>query len=382
MNNVSDFTEDLELEVGRPTQLKIDLQQYRENIKMIQSNVKTKVMAVIKANAYGHGISSIAKAGEDLVDFFGVAVLEEAMQVRVAGVEKPILVLGFVNPNQLPYVVSKGIHIPIYSYDQWLSWKQVVRKYKIKENLCVHLKINSGMNRLGFKDETELLKVVNEIDLESGVVIKGIFTHFATADIPDHLLIEKQERTFLNLIDKIDKRGLIIHIANSAYALSRNNANLFDMIRVGASSYGILPDPLLKDKLSVFPKPILKLVTRIVAVQTLMEGDCVGYGATYSAQKNEKIGIIPIGYADGLLRRYTKESYVLINGEKRKLVGRICMDQAMVLLEEKDNVWDEVVIYGKQKGEEITLEMAGEWSDTINYEIVCLLSERIQRVYK
>ncbi|MED2737765.1 alanine racemase [Bacillus toyonensis] len=376
------YPEDLELNIGRPTQLVIDLKQYRENLRMIQSDVKTKIMAVIKANAYGHGIASIAKAGDDLVDFFGVAVLEEAMQVRVAGVLKPILVLGFVNPNQLPYVVSKGIHIPIYSYEQWLDWKEEIRKYDFKENLCVHLKINSGMNRLGFKDESELLKVVNEIELESGVDVKGVFTHFATADIPGHLLIEKQEKTFLSLINKIDTTDVIVHIANSAYSMSRNNANLFDMVRVGASSYGILPDPSLKNSLSVLPKPILKLVTRIVAVQKLMPGEHVGYGATFKAEKHGRIGIIPIGYADGLLRRYSKESYVLINGEKRKLVGRICMDQAMVLLEDEDTLWDEVVIYGKQKEKEITLEMAGEWSDTINYEIACLLSERIKRVYK
>jgi len=186
---------------------------------------------------------------------------------------------------------------------------------------------------------------------------------------------------FLEMISKIDENKYIVHIANSAYALNRESKVHFDMIRLGISSYGMLPDSKLENQLKVKTEPILQLKTKIVHIQELEAGDRVGYGATYEAKKNERVGIIPIGYADGLLRRYALNAYVLVNGERRYFAGRVCMDQAMIKLEPEDDLEDEVVIYGEQGEEKVSLEMAAKWSNSINYELACLISDRVHRVY-
>lgn len=366
---------------SRPTKAIIDLKTYKENLIAVKKSLNKKVMAIVKANAYGHGLVNISKEANEVVDYFGVAILEEAAILREHKIDKPILVLGYIDPDKFDFVAENGIRVAIYSYEQWRNWLLSVDGKNTNNRVYFHLKINSGMNRLGFKDKEKLEQTIKEIRETKGVEIEGIFTHFATADVPGDTLIKKQERKFLEMIEGINKNDYIIHIANSAYALESKRENLFDMVRIGISSYGLLPDHQLKDKMDIETKPILQLKTGIVHIQDLSPGETVGYGATYRATKNEKIGVIPIGYADGLLRRYAKDSYVLINGEKRYFAGRICMDQAMIKLEEKDKIGDEVVIYGKQGEEEITLEMAGEWSETNNYEIACLISERVRREY-
>ncbi|MED3831511.1 alanine racemase, partial [Priestia megaterium] len=276
-----------------------------------------------------------------------------------------------------------GIRVALYSYNQWKKWQeQIFKKNRLtKKPVIFHLKINTGMNRLGFKTKEEILKTVQEIEATKEAHIEGIFTHFATADEPGDSLITKQEKMFLEMISDLDKDKYIVHIANSAYALNRESKAPFDMIRLGISGYGLLPDSKLENQLKVKTEPILQLKTKIVHIQELEAGDKVGYGATYEVKGNERVGIIPIGYADGLLRRYAQNAYVLINGERRYFAGRICMDQAMIMLKKEDCLEDEVVIYGEQGKEKVSLEMAAKWSNSINYELACLISERVQRVY-
>lgn len=366
---------------SRPTQAVIDLRIYKENMRAIKNTINKKIMAIVKANAYGNGLVPISKEAEDIIDYFGVAVFEEAMKLRQAGIIKPILVLGYVNPEQYSNVVQKGIRVALFSYEQWSEWKTQIEKYNLSETLNFHMKLNTGMNRLGFKTPEEIIKTVDEMALINNVNVEGIFTHFATADVPNDIMMTTQEEKFKVLISKINTKDKIIHIANSAYALSRPNAELYDMVRVGISGYGLLPDQSIEKEMSVKTKPILQLKTKIVHIQKLSPGETVGYGASFEAKESQRIGVIPIGYADGLLRRYSPNSYVLINGEKRYFAGRICMDQAMVQLKDGDKLGDEVTIYGNQGKETITLEMAGNWSKTINYELSCLISERVGRIY-
>lgn len=367
---------------SRPTRAIINLDLYRENLISIKNAINTKVMAIVKANAYGHGLLPISKVAEGVVDFFGVAVLEEAASLRKSNIKKPILVLGYVNPLDYVFVANEEIRVPLFSYEQWLLWKQQISTNKAKKIIKFHLKVNSGMNRLGFQDEDEMLKTLGEIEEHKYAKIEGIFTHFATADSPNDLFISTQEDTFTKMTRKLDKEKYFIHIANSAYTLSRQNPIHFNLVRIGILGYGLLPDPLIKTEMTVATKPILSLKTEIVHIQDLSKGDRVGYGCTYIANSEEKIGIIPIGYADGLLRRYAEKGYVLVNGEKRYFAGRICMDQAMIILKDSDRVGDEVIIYGKQQNEEITLDIAAQNSNTINYELSCLISSRVRRVYE
>ncbi|MCK2000698.1 alanine racemase [[Brevibacterium] frigoritolerans] len=367
--------------LSRPTQAIIDLRIYKENMRAIKSTVNKKIMAIVKANAYGNGLVPISKAAEDIIDFFGVAVLEEAMKLRQAEISKPILVLGYVDSEQYCNVVQEGIRVSLYSYEQWGKWKAQIEKYNLSDTLNFHMKLNTGMNRLGFKTPEEIKRTLDEMVLLNNVNVEGVFTHFATADAPNDIMITTQEEKFKELISIINPKDKMIHIANSAYALSRTNAELYDMVRVGISGYGLLPDQSIEKEMAVKTKPILQLKTKIVHIQELSPGETVGYGATFEAKENQRIGVIPIGYADGLLRRYSPNSYVLINGEKRYFAGRICMDQAMVQLKNGDKIGDEVTIYGKQGKEVITLEMAGNWSHSINYEISCLISERVGRIY-
>jgi len=368
---------------NRATKAIINLNTYKDNLLKVKEAVNKKVMAIVKANAYGHGIVPLSVEAEEVVNSFGVAIIEEASMLRKAGIKKPILVLGYVDPEYLPYVANEGIRVALYSYDQWKKWQeQIFKKNRLtKKSVIFHLKINTGMNRLGFKSEEEMLKTIQEIEATQGVYTEGLFTHFATADEPGDSLIAQQENTFLDMISKLEKDKYIVHIANSAYALNRETKVPFDMVRLGISSYGLLPDSKLENQLKVTTEPILQLKTKIVHIQELKAGDKVGYGATYEAKEGERVGVIPIGYADGLLRRYALNAYVLVNGERRYFTGRVCMDQAMIKLEPKDCLEDEVVIYGEQGREKVSLEMAADWSNSINYELACLISERVHRVY-
>ncbi|MDU9694142.1 alanine racemase [Priestia sp. SB1] len=368
---------------NRATKAVINLNTYKENLLKVKETVNKKVMAIVKANAYGHGITPLSIEAEEVVDSFGVAIIEEAATLRNVGIKKPILVLGYVDSEYFAYVANENIRVTLYSYAQWKKWQeQIFKKNRLTNKPVIfHLKINTGMNRLGFKSEEEMLKTIQEIESTKGASIEGVFTHFATADEPGDSLIIEQENAFLKMISKIDKNKYIVHIANSAYALNRDSKVPFDMIRLGISSYGMLPDSKLENLLKVKTKPVLQLKTKIVHIQELEAGDRVGYGATYEAKKNERVGIIPIGYADGLLRRYALNAYVLVNGERRYFAGRVCMDQAMIKLEPEDCLEDEVVIYGEQGEEKVSLEMAAEWSNSINYELSCLISERVKRIY-
>ncbi|WP_456363414.1 alanine racemase [Priestia aryabhattai] len=368
---------------NRPTKAIINLRTYKDNLKKVKKALNKNVMAIVKANAYGHGIVPLSVQAQEVADFFGVAIIEEAAQLRGAGIKKPILVLGYVDPDCSIYVANGEIRVTLYSYEQWKKWQEQIYKKNrlIKKPILFHIKINSGMNRLGFKAKEEVLKTVKEIESTQNANIEGVFTHFATADEPGNPLIEKQETTFLNMISSLESNKYILHIANSAYALNRDSNLPFDMVRLGISSYGLLPDSQLENKLKVTTEPILQLKTKIVHIQELSKGDKVGYGATYEANESERIGIIPIGYADGLLRRYAENAYVLVNGERRNFIGRVCMDQAMIKLKDADKLDDEVVIFGSQGEEKISLELAAEWSGTINYEMACLISERVNRIY-
>lgn len=367
--------------LGRPTKAIINLRNYRKNLSTIKRNTQRKIMAVVKSNAYGHGIIPMATYVEDVVDSYAVAILEEAEKLRRSGIRKPILVLGYVNPLDLEIVIKNEICITIHSSKQWQEWKkQLESKKNLAKVLNVHIKINTGMNRLGFNSKMEFVQVLDEIKATEGICVDGIFTHFATADTTGDPLIDLQETRFKSFIEEIDTTNLTVHIANSAYTLCRENAVMYDMVRIGISGYGMLPDHNANP--FVQTNPLIELKTAIVAIQELEKGDTVGYGASYKAEKKEQIGIIPIGYGDGLFRTYAKKGYVLVNGKKRRFAGdRICMDQSMIILGDGDKIGDEVVIYGKQGDEQITLEMAGDWAETINYELSCALGERLRREY-
>ena len=356
----------------RPTIATISLNNIVHNYnEMKKKAYSKKVMAVIKSNAYGHGIVEVAKRlEEEKADMFAVSSLDEAMVLRNNGIQTRVMVIGWT-PSEFANVASENdVELTAFQTD----WIKSVGK--LENPLKIHLKVGTGMNRLGIKTEEEFQGFANEFNKRNDIKLQGIFTHFATADESDSSYVQFQqiwwEQLTKNLPQNVD-----VHIANSAYGWKYPNGN-YDMVRLGISLYGYAPsDSMMLPNL----KPALSLTSVVSHIKKIKKGERVGYGATYEAKEDEWIATIPIGYGDGILRRYAEKGEVLINGKRRKIVGRICMDQLMVRVSEDVSLGDEVVFIGEQGNEKITADEIAKKSGTINYEILCNLSERITRKY-
>lgn len=366
-------------EFYRDTWAEINLDDIYENVslmkKMLPSNVK--MFAVVKANAYGHGDYEVAnKALQAGASYLAVAFLDEALALRNKGINAPILVLGTSKPESAGVAAAAHISLTVYSID----WLETAKKFLKKEQkLQVHLKCDSGMGRIGVRTTDELKDLENWLKREPQFIFEGLFTHFATADELDTTYYQKQLDTFKQMISVLDKKPEMIHAANSAAAL-RFTEPLFNAIRFGISLYGLSPSPEIKSILPFPLKEAFSLKTKIVHVKQLSKGDCVSYGATYTAKEDEWIATIPIGYADGWIRKLSGQE-VIVAGERAPIVGRICMDQCMIHIPKKLPIGTEVTLIGTSDQLSISVDEIATKLDTINYEVTCMISSRVPRVF-
>lgn len=352
----------------RKTYLKVNLDHLYENYSMIQKKVGEKiVIPVVKANAYGHGVFEVVdKLYQNGVDFFAVSLLEEAIELRNKYPNIKLLMMGVCNHGDFDIAASYQIQVTVGNN------KQLEEVLQMDRELLIHLKIDTGMNRLGFKDLTDAKNAFVKIQQHSNAKLVGVYTHFATAD-NDYPYFVSQKEKFEQFLSMIDHRNMMIHVSNSSSAIKyEGDLPYTTHIRLGISLYG-----LTLDKETDFLKNTCKLITHISEVKYLTYGEKLGYGATYQAQKNEKIAILPIGYADGFIRK-NQGGYVEIDGNRCEIIGRICMDQMFVRIKDNINIDTPVVLFGGL----ITIDEVANRLDTINYEVICQVTSRVPRVYK
>lgn len=364
----------------RKTWAEIDLTALKENVRNMKRHIGEHVhlMAVVKANAYGHGDAQVAKAAlAEGASILAVALLDEALSLRAQGIEEPILVLGAVPPEYASIAAEKRIIVTGYSVD-WL--KDVLGFLDETEApLEYHLKIDTGMGRLGCKTEEEIKEMMEMTESSDKLNCTGVFTHFATADEKDTDYFDMQLDRFKELISPLPLDRLMVHSSNSAAGL-RFREQLFNAVRFGIGMYGLAPSTEIKDELPFRLREVFSLHTELTHVKKIKKGESVSYGATYTAKRDEWIGTVPVGYADGWLRRLAGTE-VLIDGKRQKIAGRICMDQFMISLAEEYPVGTKVTLIGKQKDEWISVDEIAQNLQTINYEITCMISSRVPRMF-
>lgn len=363
---------------------RIDMDNIRYNIMKMQSLVKPdmKTLVVIKADAYGHGSVALAERLDDLADYYGVATVDEAVELRHAGIEKPILIIGYTDCEDYEQLLAYNITQAVYDVRECekLSALAVSRGTKAK----VHIKVDTGMSRIGFPvSESGIEEAVKLKDMP-GLDIEGIFTHYAKADETDKTYAYGQKEKFLYFIKELEKRGMsfaLKHIDNSAGTMEMDDDE-FDMVRLGIVTYGLYPSEEV-DK-SVVIKPAMSLVAHVSHVKTLPEGVGVSYGWTYITEKETKVATITAGYADGYPRAQSNLGRVIIHGQYAPIIGRVCMDQIMVDVTDIPDVAvrDEVILIGSDGDAHISVEEVAAPAASFNYELVCNISRRVPRVYR
>ncbi|MCM3436500.1 alanine racemase [Bacillus licheniformis] len=364
----------------RKTWAEIDLTALKENVRNMKRHIGEHVhlMAVVKANAYGHGDAQVAKAAlAEGASILAVALLDEALSLRAQGIEEPILVLGAVPPEYASIAAEKRIIVTGYS----VGWLKDVLGFlnEAEAPLEYHLKIDTGMGRLGCKTEEEIKEMMEMTESSDKLNCTGVFTHFATADEKDTDYFNMQLDRFKELISPLPLDRLMVHSSNSAAGL-RFREQLFNAVRFGIGMYGLAPSTEIKDELPFRLREVFSLHTELTHVKKIKKGESVSYGATYTAQRDEWIGTVTVGYADGWLRRLAGTE-VLIDGKRQKIAGRICMDQFMISLAEEYPVGTKVTLIGKQKDEWISVDEIAQNLQTINYEITCMISSRVPRMF-
>lgn len=371
----------------RPVWAEIDLAAIAHNIRELRraTDPKAKLMAVVKANAYGHGAVQVSQVVlRHGADYLGVAILEEARQLREAGIDAPILILGYTPSEQAADLVNLDITQTIYDYNTAAAISQAaVTQGKMAK---VHIKVDTGMGRIGFASaDTRTPQEILNIAGLPGLEIEGMFTHFAVAEIPNKDYTYWQYKQFMDLDSRLQQLGLHVpvkHSANSAAILELPDIHL-DMVRAGISVYGLDPSHKVNRE-NINLRPALSLKTRIAHVKTVPAGVSISYGRTFTTARESVIATIPVGYADGYTRLLSNKTCVLAQGRRVPQIGNICMDQFMIDgtdLAETVKPGDEVVLIGRQKEQEITVDELAGLIGTINYEIICMISDRVPRVY-
>lgn len=364
----------------RPIWAEINLDRVKENSREIRKYVgdDVMIMAIVKANGYGHGALPISLEIEDTVDMFGAAIMEEALQLREGGIKKPILILGYTRFVDIEKVIEEDIIQTIFSVKQVEDLNRVAKSSgRIAK---VHVKIDTGMNRLGFSDEDSTLEIIKAIDNMSNISLDGIFSHIANGGSKDLSYSSKQIKRFKSFVEKVEEmlgRKLVKHLANSATMVEFKEAH-FDMVRPGLMLFGSFSTEdknIEKFKL----KKVMTLKGIITQIKEIGIGEPVSYNGTFITGRRTRVGVLPIGYADGFARSLSNRGEVLVNGNRVPIIGNVCMDQVMLDLTDISNVevGQEVIIYG----EDNPVEYFADLLDTINYEIYCNLSERIPRIY-
>ncbi|MCI7322967.1 MAG: alanine racemase [Lachnospiraceae bacterium] len=365
----------------------IDLDALRYNMESMYQNLKpgTKMAAVIKADAYGHGALEVSGAIEDLPYLWGyaVATVDEALALLEAGRKKPVLILGISFADQYEDIVAYDIRPAVCEFAAAHALSDIAVKQK--KTCHIHIKIDTGMSRIGFQVTEENADLIAQISKLPNICIEGIFTHFAQADELDKTPALNQLALFREMIAMTEARGVKIpihHCSNSAGIVEIGEANM-DMVRAGITLYGLWPsDEVSTDIIDL--RPVMSLHSHISYLKTLEPGRKISYGGTYVTPSQRRIATIPVGYADGYCRGLSGKGYVLIHGKKAPVCGRVCMDQFMVdvtdIPEAKEG--DEVTLLGKDGGAQITMEELGALSGRFNYEFACLITPRVPRVYR
>ena len=365
---------------------KIDLDAIAYNMEQMKQNIRpeTKVMAVIKADGYGHGAVQIAEMMErwNYIWGFAVATLDEAVVLRTEGIQKPILVLGCVFPDQYMEMLKHEIRMNIYTEEMAESISRMAAREG--KTAYMHIKLDTGMSRLGFGINEQSAETIKRISKMPNVNMEGIFTHFTKADEKDKSFTKKQIQEFVWMTERLKEKNVRFtyeHCSNSAGIIDVPEAN-FDIVRAGISTYGLYPSEEV-DKTNVKLKPALALKSHVAFVKEIERGTPVSYGGTFVAKEKMKLATIPVGYADGYPRSLSNKGYVLIRGKKAPILGRVCMDQFMVDVTQIEGVsfGDKVTMIGKDGNEILPVEVLSELSGRFNYEFVCDLGKRIPRVY-
>ncbi|MCQ4086734.1 alanine racemase [Saccharibacillus sp. JS10] len=373
----------------RPTQAVIDLDALRINYEAFRLHLhpSTLLLACVKANAYGHGAVEVSRELERMgADYLSVAFLDEALELRFAGITLPILVLGYTPPEGLAVALEHNITVALFS-DEVLEAAASLNLSSSANPLKVHIKVDSGMGRLGQIAGSDAVSFVQKALQVETIEVEGLFTHFARADEVDKTYTLSQYEAFQQVVNTLEQDLIhisLIHTGNSAAAIDMPGLSP-KMVRIGIALYGLYPSCEVNHKV-VQLQPVLTLKTSVVFAKTLQEPMSISYGSLYTADAGERIVTLPVGYADGYSRMLGGKAEVLIRGQRAPVTGTICMDQCMASLkdfEDAENILvnEEVVLLGTQFGERITAEEIATKLGTINYEVVCMLAHRIPRIY-
>lgn len=363
----------------RDTWAEVDLDAISENIQAIKRILPEEVhfIAVVKANAYGHGAVQVAKTAiQSGASYLAVAFLDEALALRDKGVNAPILVLGASRPRDVKVAVQHEITLTAYQYEWLLEARDFLEE---NQTLKIHLKIDTGMGRIGIRDRKEAKAIEGFVKVDRRFSLEGVYTHFATADELDDSYLLEQYQKFQEMLMSFDEKPKLIHCSNSAAAL-RYPFALFNGVRIGIAMYGLSPSKEMEPLLPFSLKEAFSLHSRIVHVKRLEKGEKVSYGITYEAPCDEWIGTLPIGYADGWIRKLQGQE-VIVEGKRAKIVGRICMDQCMIKLPHSVAIGTKVTLIGNQLNEFISSNEIAKKLETINYEVPCIISNRVPRIY-
>lgn len=373
------------------TWAEISLNAIEHNYNVIRNKVAddTKVCCVIKADGYGHGAVEISQVYEKLgADFFAVSNIDEGIEIRKSGSKLPIVILGYTPVSEAENLAEYDISQAVFSLEYA---KELSEKCVEEDCICkMHIKVDSGMSRIGFmcqefpRDEYSIEEICEACCLPN-LEVEGLFTHFCVSDedAEGREFTNKQYENFIHVRDSLKKRGVdisVVHCSNSG-AIEDYPETCCDMVRAGIILYGLAPSSKLADRLDLVPAMTLKTV--VAFVKEVQKGATISYGRTFTADRKMKIATVPIGYADGFIRQNAKDGYMMVNGKKAKIVGRICMDQTMLDVTDIEDVktGDEVVVFGTGENGEPTADSLAENTGTINYETVCLVGKRVPRIY-
>lgn len=365
------------------TQAQIYLDAIEYNYNSVRSKVgdSVKILGVIKADAYGHGAVEVGRLLEGKCDFFGVACIEEAMELKRAGIKTPVLILGYVFPDAYENVVKYDIRIPVFSYETALALSNEAKKQN--KRVPFHFCVDTGMSRIGFQVTEQSADECKKIYALENIYPEGIFSHFATADEKELGKAVAQRERFKKFVKMLEDRKIDIeikHINNSAGIM--NFDEYFDMCRMGIVTYGLYPSEEV-DKSLLSIKPAMRWTACISHVKNLEPDREISYGGTFKTKSTCKIATIPVGYADGYPRCLSNKGQVIVNGEYAPIVGRVCMDQFMVDVTDIENVsvGTEVTLVGTDGEASLSMEKVSALAHSFNYELPCRVSRRVDRVY-
>ena len=366
--------------IDRPTKLKVNLDALLENYnKSRDLNEQKVIIAVVKADSYGLGAKVIAKhLYENGVRYFATATLEEALELKDVIFDSMVLVLGVTNPQNVKYAVENNVSLTCPS-KAWLE--ECLSEMKdVEGKLKIHVKIDTGMGRIGISDKEEIVKIDNLLSSEK-IDFEGIFSHYSNADGGDNNYDDHQTKKFDDSIKLFKNKPKYIHIGNSASTVKYSDRkDQYNMTRLGISLYGCYPSENIEKLDKIELDPVVSLVSKITHVKKISKGEKVGYGVSYEAKQDEYIATVPIGYADGILRR-AQGFKIKVGTEDCEIVGRVCMDQLMVRCSENIKVGDDVLFFGENNGQKISVDDFATYQDTISYEILCCINKRVPRIY-